>query len=301
MDILTLENLSKCFGSNKVIDGLSFSVPEHSIFGFIGQNGAGKTTTMKMILGLLKADSGSVKVCGETVNFGQTITNQYIGYLPDVPEFYPYMRPKEYLRLCGDITGMPAGRVKSRSDELLALVGLDGVNKKIGGFSRGMKQRLGIAQALLNEPKLLICDEPTSALDPMGRKEILDILLAVKGKVTVVFSTHILADVERICDHVAVLNNGGLALWGTLSELKAKRKADSLLIEFAAQADRERFIALYGMTNCTRTETGVIIRTDNIAAAQARVFELLAGERLLLRRLEIAEPTIENLFLEAIQ
>lgn len=135
----------------------------------------------------------------------------------------------------------------------------------------------------------------------MGRKEILDILLAVKGKVTVVFSTHILADVERICDHVAVLNNGGLALWGTLSELKAKRKADSLLIEFAAQADRERFIALYGMTNCTRTETGVIIRTDNITAAQARVFELLAGERLLLRRLEIAEPTIENLFLEAIQ
>lgn len=301
MDILTIDNLSKCFGSNKVIDGLSFSVPEHSIFGFIGKNGAGKTTTMKMILGLLKADSGSVKVCGETVNFGQTKTNQYIGYLPDVPEFYPYMRPKEYLRLCGDITGMPAGRVKSRSDELLALVGLDGVNKKIGGFSRGMKQRLGIAQALLNEPKLLICDEPTSALDPMGRKEILDILLAVKGKVTVVFSTHILADVERICDHVAVLNNGGLALWGTLSELKAKRKADSLLIEFAAQADRERFIALYGMTNCTRTEAGVIIRTDNIAAAQARVFELLAEEGLLLKRLEIAEPTIENLFLEAIQ
>ncbi len=301
MDILTIEKLYKSFGNNKVIDGLSFSVPEHSIFGFIGQNGAGKTTTMKMILGLLKADSGKVLVCGESVNFGQTKTNKYIGYLPDVPEFYPYMRPKEYLRLCGDITGIPAGQIKSRSEELLALVGLDGVNKKIGGFSRGMKQRLGIAQALLNEPKLLICDEPTSALDPIGRKEILDILLAVKGKVTVVFSTHILADVERICDHVAVLKNGGLAIGGTLSELKAKRKADSLLIEFMAKADKEKFIALFDGANDTQTETSVMIRTDNLSATQARVLELLAGEKLLLRRLEIAEPTIENLFLEAIQ
>ena len=189
MDILQIQNLSKSFGNHKVIDNLSFVVPEHSIFGFIGQNGAGKTTTMKMVLGLLKADSGSISVCGEKVSFGQTKTNQYIGYLPDVPEFYSYMRPKEYLKLCGEITGLPNEKIKRRSEELLTLVGLQDVNKKIGGFSRGMKQRLGIAQALLNEPKLLICDEPTSALDPVGRKEILDILQQVKGKSTVVFST----------------------------------------------------------------------------------------------------------------
>ena len=301
MDIFTIENLSKSFGNNKVIDGLSFSVPEHSIYGFIGQNGAGKTTTMKMILGLLKADSGKVVVCGEAVSFGQTKTNEYIGYLPDVPEFYPYMRPKEYLKLCGDITGMSADKIKSRSDELLMLVGLKGVNKKIGSFSRGMKQRLGIAQALLNEPKLLICDEPTSALDPIGRKEILDILLAVKGRTTVVFSTHILADVERICDHVAVLNNGRLALCGTLSELKAKHKADSLFIEFATSADKDKFIAMSDMTNYVQTETSVTIRTGNIAATQTAVIELIAKEKLLPQKLEVAEPTIESLFLEVVQ
>lgn len=301
MDILTIENLSKSFGNNKVIDGLSFSVPEHSIYGFIGQNGAGKTTTMKMILGLLKADSGKAVVCGETVCFGQTKTNEYIGYLPDVPEFYPYMRPKEYLKLCGDITGMSADKIKSRSDELLTLVGLSGVNKKIGSFSRGMKQRLGIAQALLNEPKLLICDEPTSALDPIGRKEILDILLAVKGKTTVVFSTHILADVERICDHVAVLNNGRLALFGTLSELKAKHKADRLFIEFAISTDKDKFIALSDITNYAQTETSVTIHTGNIAATQTAVIELIAKEKLLPQKLEIAEPTIESLFLEVVQ
>jgi ABC-2 type transport system ATP-binding protein len=301
VDILTIENLSKSFGNNKVIDGLSFAVPEHSVFGFIGQNGAGKTTTMKMILGLLKADSGKMVVCGEAVSFGQTKTNEYIGYLPDVPEFYPYMRPKEYLKLCGDITGMSNDRIKSRSEELLALVGLSGVNKKIGSFSRGMKQRLGIAQALLNEPKLLICDEPTSALDPIGRKEILDILLAVKGKATVVFSTHILADVERICDNVAVLNNGRLALCGTLSELKAQHKADSLLIEFATSADKERFIALSDMTNYEQTETSITIHTGNIAETQMAVLELIAKEKLLPQKLEVAEPTIESLFLEVVQ
>lgn len=301
MDILTIENLSKNFGNNKVIEGLSFSVPEHSIYGFIGQNGAGKTTTMKMILGLLKADCGKVVVCGEAVSFGQTKTNEYIGYLPDVPEFYPFMRPKEYLKLCGDITGMSSGKIKSCSDELLALVGLSGVNKKIGSFSRGMKQRLGIAQALLNEPKLLICDEPTSALDPIGRKEILDILLAVKGRTTVVFSTHILADVERICDHVGVLNNGRLALCGTLSELKAKHKGDSLFIEFATSGDKDKFIALSNMTNYVQTETSVTIHTGNIAATQTAVIELIAKEKLLPQKLEVAEPTIESLFLEVVQ
>ena len=301
MDILTIENLSKSFGNNKVIDGLSFSVPEHSVFGFIGQNGAGKTTTMKMILGLLKVDSGKVIVCGEAVSFGQTKTNEYIGYLPDVPEFYPYMRPKEYLKLCGDITGMSEDKIKSSSDELLTLVGLNGVNKKIGSFSRGMKQRLGIAQALMNEPKLLICDEPTSALDPIGRKEILDILLAVKGRTTVVFSTHILADVERICDHVAVLNNGRIALCGPLAELKMKRKADSLFVEFATSADKDKFIALSDMTNYTQTETSVTIHTDNIAATQTAVIELIAKEKLLLQKLEVAEPSIESLFLEVVQ
>ena len=216
MNILEISHITKTFGAKKVLNDLSFSVPEHSVFGFIGQNGAGKTTTMKIILGLLKSDQGEVFVNGEKVTFGQNSTNKYIGYLPDVPEFYGFMTPREYLTMCGQITGMHKEEISKKSVELLKLVGLEKENKRIKGFSRGMKQRLGIAQALLNSPKLLICDEPTSALDPMGRKEVLDILSSVKEHTTVVFSTHILSDVERICDRIAFLHEGKVALSGTL-------------------------------------------------------------------------------------
>ena len=203
MNVLRVQNLSKSFGNQKIIDNLNLSVPEGSVFGFIGQNGAGKTTTMKMVLGLLQPDNGEIYVCNEPVSFGQTKTNQFIGYLPDVPEFYNYMTSMQYLRLCGEVIGVSKAEIEQRGDELLTLVGLNGASKKIGGFSRGMKQRLGIAQALLTQPKLLICDEPTSALDPVGRKEILDILHKISKTTTVLFSTHILSDVGRICDHVA--------------------------------------------------------------------------------------------------
>ena len=206
MNILEISHITKTFGAKKVLNDLSFSVPEHSVFGFIGQNGAGKTTTMKIILGLLKSDQGEVFVNGEKVTFGQNSTNKYIGYLPDVPEFYGFMTPREYLTMCGQITGMRKEEIVKKSVELLKLVGLEKENKRIKGFSRGMKQRLGIAQALLNSPKLLICDEPTSALDPMGRKEVLDILSSVKEHTTVVFSTHVLSDVESICDRIAFLH-----------------------------------------------------------------------------------------------
>ena len=171
MNVLTIQGLSKAFGGQKIIDNLNMAVPEGSVFGFIGQNGAGKTTTMKMVLGLLRPDQGEINVCGEPVHFGQTKTNQYIGYLPDVPEFYDYMTSTRYLALCGKIIGLSKTETQQRSEELLSLVGLGNIKKTIGGFSRGMKQRLGIAQALLTRPKLLICDEPTSALDPWVEKK----------------------------------------------------------------------------------------------------------------------------------
>lgn len=219
--MLTLSHVSKAFGGKQVLKDLSFSVRENSIYGFIGENGAGKTTTMKMILGLLHADAGEITVNGEKVCYGQNHTNRYIGYVPDVPAFYSYMTSMEYLTLCGELTGMPKDEIKEKAEELLKLVGLSEAKKRIHGFSRGMKQRLGIAQALLHEPKLLICDEPTSALDPAGRKEILDILSAVKKRTTVIFSTHILSDVERICDEIGFLHDGKIVLSGTMEEIKA--------------------------------------------------------------------------------
>lgn len=305
MSILKIENLSKKFGGHNVINNLSLSVPENTIYGFLGQNGAGKTTTMKMILGLLKPTSGKISVCGEEVTYGETKTNRYIGFLPDVPEFYGYMKPKEYLALCGEITGLDRKAVKAKSEELLSLVGLEKANKRIGGFSRGMKQRLGIAQALLAEPKLLICDEPTSALDPIGRKEILDILLSVKGKTTVVFSTHILSDVERICDHVAVLNNGSFVLNGTLSQLKQNHRLDTLQIEFRSPEDLQRFAGneCVGMLfqNAERTDCTVILRSKDIDEAAGQIYDAIYKTKIYPVKVEILEPTLENLFLEVVK
>ncbi len=304
MSILTIDKLNKSFGSHIVIDGLSLTVPEGSIYGFLGPNGAGKTTTMKMILGLLKPDSGTITVCGENVCYGETKTNRHIGFLPDVPEFYNYMRPKEYLALCGEITGLESAFIKTKSAELLALVGLN-TNKKIGGFSRGMKQRLGIAQALLNEPKLLICDEPTSALDPVGRKEILDILSSVKGKTTIIFSTHILSDVERICDHVAVLNKGKLALNSTLSELKQSKRNDKICIEFISKAELERFIMADTIKLMERNQDPdsfvVTIHSNDIAETKRQIFHVFSDLSIYPERVEVLEPTLESLFMEVIQ
>ncbi|NLJ30804.1 MAG: ABC transporter ATP-binding protein [Clostridiales bacterium] len=306
MNILTLEHVKKQFGGLKVLNDLTFSVPEHSVFGFIGKNGAGKTTAMKLILGLLNASGGTITVCGEEVCFGDTKTNRYVGYLPDVPEFYGYMTPREYLRLCGEVTGMSAGRIRERSAELLELVGLEDANRRIHGFSRGMRQRLGIAQALLNEPRLLICDEPTSALDPVGRREVLGILSAVRERTTVVFSTHILADVERVCDRIGVLDGGKLTLCGELAELKNSYRRDAVRMEFdmteaqtAALCEKLRRLPFIHRSECDgRTVTAHLssYREDG-----RELLAFLADQQAAVLKYEVMEPALENLFLEAVK
>ncbi len=298
MNMLTLSDVSKRFGRHSVIDHLSLNVPEGTIYGFIGKNGAGKTTTMKMILGLCAPDSGCIRVNGQPVAYGQNKTNQYIGYLPDVPEFYGYMKPAEYLNLCGEITGMDRNLRKRRIDELLPLVGLEHDTKKIQGFSRGMKQRLGIAQALLGEPMLLICDEPTSALDPIGRKEILDILRTVRGKTTVIFSTHILSDVERICDEIGVLHNGRLAVQKTMDELRQIHSGSGFEIEFYNTGDILKFSGLYpGGRMDSQTHLSFAGRSEKDMAA---AMGLLLQNQIYAQRIEMCEPTLESLFMEVV-
>ena len=294
MDVLAIQNLKKHFGSKEVLCGIDLSVPEHSIFGFIGKNGAGKTTTMKAILGLLKADSGEIYVMGEKVHFGQTNTNS-TSLSADVPEFYSYMTPMEYLSLCGEVCGMDKTDIVTRSKELLELVGLGKEYHRIKGFSRGMKQRLGIAQALLNRPKLLICDEPTSALDPAGRKEILDILLAAKEQTTVLFSTHILSDVERICTEVAFLHDGKIAMQGTIAELRNKRVSDGFIIEIEQKGVADALINVFGDFKYTEKNSLVFHGSED------RFFDIMryiAENRIPIQRIERIEPTLESLFLE---
>lgn len=315
MELLNVSHVTKRFGEKTILEDLSFSVKENSIYGFIGQNGAGKTTTMKMILGLYPIDSGEIFVNGEKVTYGQTDTNRYLGYLPDVPEFYNYMTPKEYLTLCGEISHIPEARRKTRIPELLELVGLANANKRIQGFSRGMKQRLGIASALLSEPKLLICDEPTSALDPIGRKEIIDLLLQIKKQTTVLFSTHILSDVERICDEIGLLNKGKLALHGTLEEIKSLRKSDGFDIEFLNEADLTLFLnQLPGGNQIEPAAPARVERTAPVrigktmlefgidsGVTMAAAMKLLTDLSLCPLKIEQKEPTLESLFIDVVK
>lgn len=310
MNVLEINGLSKKFGSNHIIKDLNLKISENSICGFIGENGAGKTTTMKMVLGFLKPDSGNIKVCGENVTYGETKTNRFIGYLPDVPEYYGYMNPMEYLKLCGQITGMNKNDINKKSEELLELVGLkEHKKRKIGKFSRGMKQRLGIAQALLNEPKLLICDEPTSALDPVGRKEILDILLKVKEKTTVIFSTHILSDVEKICDEIAILKDGKIALSGKLSKIRADNIIDCLEIEFKNEDDMSKFLNMLGKNSnlneieasLEKSENRIFIHSNNILKVQKEVIKSMIDIDLYPISISLQEPTLERLLLEDIK
>lgn len=295
MDMLRITDLHKRFGDKEVLRGLDLTVPEHSIYGFIGKNGAGKTTAMKTVLGLLKADSGEITVNGEKAVYGQTSTNRYIGYLPDVPEFYPFMTASEYLRFCGEIGGMKKAEREDRSRELLELVGLSGEKHRIKGFSRGMKQRLGIAQALQSSPKLLICDEPTSALDPVGRKEILDILLTVRDRTTVLFSTHILSDVERICTDIAFLNNGAVEIQGKLSDIKAKYQSEEYVLEIESEADICKTIRAF--PKAERIGRDRLTFSEN-AVSPYDVLRFVTENRIALVRFERVEPTLESLFME---
>ena len=298
MDMLRMTGLHKNFGDKQVLKGLELTVPAHSIFGFIGKNGAGKTTSMKMILGLLKPDAGEITVCGEKVAYGQTPTNRHIGYLPDVPEFYSFMTAPEYLHFCGQITGMEKAEIRSRSKELLELVGLEDEKHRIKGFSRGMEQRLGIAQALLNRPTLLICDEPTSALDPVGRKEILDLLLAVREQTTVLLSTHILSDVERICTDVAFLDEGVAAVQGPLPEIKSKFRRDEYRLELENPQDVE--VLLRSFPGMGRKESDLLFFSEK----DHRLFDVLgfiADKQIPLLKAERAEPSLEALFMEVVE
>ena len=295
--MLEISNLYRRFGDKEVLTGLNLNVPEHSIFGFIGKNGAGKTTTMKLILGLLKADAGTILVDGQPVVYGQTATNRQIGYLPDVPEFYGFMNAREYLHYCGQITGMDKAEIKVRTAELLELVGLQGESHRIRGYSRGMKQRLGIAQALLSRPKLLICDEPTSALDPVGRKEILDVLSAVREQTTVLFSTHILSDVERICTDVAFLKDGRVDLQGPLNQIKSTYRRDEYLLETETRETMELLQKTFPGIRAQGLQ--LFFREQDNSVFD--VLKFVTDRKLPLLKLERLEPTLESLFMEVVE
>ncbi len=222
--VLEVRDLAKTFRIGffrKRVDavrGVSFLVRPGEIFGLLGPNGAGKTTTIKTLLRLIFPTRGEIRLFGAPVHREAMAR---VGYMPENPYVYQYLKPLEFLDLCGRLTGMERGKREARSRELIERVGLGyAIDRRIGKFSKGMMQRIGLAQAILHDPELLILDEPMSGLDPIGRKEIRDLLLEQRhaGK-TLVFTSHILSDVELLCDRVVILRRGRVAAEGKLSEL----------------------------------------------------------------------------------
>lgn len=293
--MIKIKNLSISFKEKKVLKCINLNIPENSIFGFIGKNGAGKTTTMKAILGLLTPNSGEIIVNNEKVLFGAANTNKYIGYLPDVPEFYSFMTAYEFLYFCAELSKIKKEEIKPRVLEMLELVGLDKEKHQIKGFSRGMKQRLGIAQALLNKPKVLICDEPTSALDPIGRKEILDLLKSVSKETTILFSTHILSDVERICSDIALLDDGEIKLRGKLEDIKSMYSKEEYLLELDKKEDVNLLLENFSFVIKKEENKLSFYNLDNNLYT---VLEFIAKNKISFVKLEKNEPTLESLFME---
>jgi ABC-2 type transport system ATP-binding protein len=203
----------------EAVCGVDFDVRRGEIFGVLGPNGAGKTTTIKMLLRLVFPTRGTVRLF-ESDRPGPREMRR-LGYLPENPYVYQYLRAHEFLDLCGRLCGMSAQERKTRSDEVIAKVGLShAIDRPIGKFSKGMTQRIGLAQALLHDPELLILDEPMSGLDPIGRKEVRDLVLEEKARgKTILFTSHILTDVEKLCDRVAIVNGGRVTHQGALDEL----------------------------------------------------------------------------------
>ncbi len=235
-DMIAVEGLRKVFHTPfrrrrvEAVKGVTFNVRQGEIFGFLGPNGAGKTTTLKMLVGLIRPTAGRARILGGEP--GAIDIMARVGFLPEQPYFYDYLKPAELLDVFGQIFGLPRAERRRRIDSLLDLVGLgDAKNRVLRKFSKGMLQRVGIAQALLNDPELILLDEPMSGLDPVGRKEVIDLIASLKdrGK-TVFFSSHILADIERLCDRVVILHKGEVKHAGTLQELLAQGDRKEIMV-----------------------------------------------------------------------
>ncbi len=239
MDAIVVEELRKVFkpgwpGQPHVtaLDGLSFSVKRGEIFGFLGPNGAGKTTTLKILMGLMRPTDGRAEVFGKPA--GDVLTRGLIGFLPEAPYFYDYLTAEEFLRFYGQLAGLDGVKLRERIVELLELVGMTQArHRQLRKFSKGMLQRVGLAQALIHDPELVVLDEPMSGLDPIGRKQVRDLILSLRdrGK-TVCFSTHIIPDVEMICDRVGVVVKGRLLAAGPVDELMTRGHTQTVEIVF---------------------------------------------------------------------
>lgn len=300
MKPVEIENLSKTYNDLKAIDNLNLSINEGDVFGFLGPNGAGKTTTIRILLGLAKPNKGNINILGNDILNNKEYLN-HVGFLPDVPSFYNWMTAREYLRFCGELFDMKPKQISLKSNELLKLVDLEN-NRKIGGYSRGMKQRLGLAQALINDPKLIFMDEPTSALDPIGRKEVLDLVEQIKHKATIFFSTHILSDVERVCNRVGIMNKGKLITDKNISDLKSEYGESIIELELVSVTDEllNQFNNSDWVKHIIQNENKLIINVLNSDKAHFKIPQIISETKSGIISINKKQPNLEDIFVKLV-
>lgn len=290
---ITTENLSKHYGKILAVDNLNLTVFRGEIFGFLGPNGAGKSTTMRMLLGLIHPSAGSAQLLGMSVASQLGAILSRTGSLIESPTFYPFLSGRENLRVVADLTGVGSDRMAA----VLDLVDLeDAADRKYAGYSMGMKQRLGVATALLNEPDLILLDEPTNGLDPAGIVEMRDIMRRLKAEGRTVFiSSHVLHEIEQVCDRIAILQQGRVVVQGAVHELLGQRALIQVRVAQAAVA-ADLLRALPWVTEVTRQDDHLLVATP--VERSADVNEALAGAGLYAAEIRPHEASLERYFLD---
>ena len=301
-NVLEISNLTKDFEVGfwkkrkvRALDGLSLTVKGGQIFGFLGGNGAGKTTTIKILMTLLFPTSGTARILGSDIS--DVSMHKRIGYCPENPYFYDYLTASELMKYFGELLGLNSAERTRRASELLTKVGLEEKdwNKQLRKYSKGMLQRVGLAQALINEPEIVFFDEPMSGLDPIGRREIRELIIELRQKGTTVFmSTHILSDVEALCDEVAILRRGKLTATGRLDELLSRQGEQQVYEVSLANLNANQLTNGYSVRTAA---SGVIVEVDD----ESQVEKLLAEARNAGGKLISVQPvrqSLEELFVE---
>lgn len=302
---LTVQHLTKIYGSQKAVNNISFSVNKGEIVGFLGPNGAGKSTTMKIATGYLPPTEGEVIVGGLAVTARPIEVKRITGYLPEHNPLYLDLYVHEYLGFAGKLYGFKGKLLKQRVAEMVELCGLTREqNKKIEALSKGYRQRVGLAQALIHDPQVLILDEPTSGLDPNQLLEIRKLIRDISSNKTVIFSTHIMQEVQALCDRVVVINKGEIVADDRLENLMAKGTgAPGIIIEFESEVPTDSLSALPGVASVVRLNGAAGVhqyRVQPLAGADVRseIFRFAADKKLSLIGLRQEEGSLENIFRE---
>ena len=301
--------LTKHFPGVQALTDLTLEVPTGSIYGFLGPNGAGKTTALKMLAGLTRPTSGSATVAGIPIEAGLAYRQQ-VGFLGQEPRFFGWMTGREIIAYVGSLYPAEARPSRARIQEVIDLVGItDSADRPSRAYSGGMRQRLGIAQALVSRPAVLLLDEPMSALDPIGRREILELMEAIKGEVTVFYSTHILDDVQRVSDHVAILDHGRLVRAQPTAELLSSFSRDRMkvVLGFATDDTAVALAAIPGVTSVEPTDRDATSRSyllridaDASAAVQRGVTRLAADTDLTVIDNSLVREGLEDVFMRLV-